>query len=69
MIQDHKLRGIALDNLGSRLMLGCANSNLEVTPREKSWLNPNAAGKGGVGKEPINTLGWLRHMGLHTRIR
>ena len=49
MIQEHKLRGRALENLGSRLMPGCASWILEAAPGEKSWLNPNAAGKGRVG--------------------
>lgn len=49
MIQEHKLRGRALDNLRTRLMPGCASWILEATPEERSWLNPNAAGKGGVG--------------------
>ena len=48
LIQEHKLRGSALNNLGFRLMPGCASWILEAVPGEKSWLNPNAAGKGGV---------------------
>lgn len=48
MLQEHKLRGRALENLGCRLMPGCANWILKATPGERSWLNPNAAGKGGV---------------------
>ena len=49
MIQEHKLRGKAMDELGSRLMPGYACWALEAAPGEKSWINPNAAGKGGVG--------------------
>ena len=49
MIQEHKLRGKALENLGTHLMPGYASWILEAAPGEKSWLNPNAAGKGGVG--------------------
>ena len=49
MIQEHKLRGRALENLGSRIMPGCASWILEAAPGERSWLNPDAAGKGGVG--------------------
>lgn len=49
MIQEHKLRGRALENLGSRLMPGYASWILEAAPGERSWLNPNAAEKGGVG--------------------
>ena len=30
-------------------MPGCASWILEAAPGERSWLNPNAAGKGGVG--------------------
>ena len=30
-------------------MLGCASWVLEATPGEKSWIDPNATGKGGVG--------------------
>ena len=48
MIQEHKLRGKALENLGTRFMPGYASWILEATPGEKSWLNPNAAGKGEV---------------------
>jgi hypothetical protein len=48
MLQEHKLRGKTLENLGSRLMPGCASWVLEAAPGERSWLNPNAAGKGGV---------------------
>ena len=49
MIQEHKLRGKALEDLGSRLMAGCANWILEASPNERKWINPNAASKGGVG--------------------
>lgn len=49
MIQEYKLHGRSLDNLGDELMLGCASSIFEVALIEKSWLNPNAAGKKGVG--------------------
>ena len=49
MIQEHKLRGKSLENLGNRLMPGCSSWILEAAPGERSWLNPNAAGKGGVG--------------------
>ena len=49
MIQEHKLRGRALENLGCRFMSGCMSWILEATPRERSWLNLDAAGKGGVG--------------------
>lgn len=38
-----------MENLGSRLMPGYASWILEAAPGERSWLNPNAAGKGGVG--------------------
>lgn len=48
MIQEHKLRERALDNLGTRLMPDCASWILEAVPGMRSWLNPNAAGKGGV---------------------
>ena len=48
MIEEHKLRGRALENLGHRLMLGYASWILESAPSERSWLNPNSAGKGGV---------------------
>ena len=47
MIQEHKLRGRALEHLGTRLMPGCASWILEAAPGERSWLNPNAEGKGG----------------------
>lgn len=49
MIQDHKLRGGKLEHLGSLLMPGYASWILEAAPGERSWLNPNATGKGGVG--------------------
>ena len=49
MIQEHKLRGRALENLGCRLMPRCASWILETAPGEKSWINPNAVGKGGIG--------------------
>lgn len=49
MIQEHKIRGKAMENLGNRLMPGCASWILEVAPRERSWINPNATSKGGVG--------------------
>ena len=49
MNQEHKLRGSVLEHLGTRLMLGCASWILEAAPGERSWLNPNAAGKWGVG--------------------
>ena len=47
MIQEHKLRGKSMENLGNKLMPGCASWVLEAAPGERSWLNPNAAGKGG----------------------
>ena len=47
MIQEHKLRG-SLEHLGARLMLGCASWILEAAPGERSWLHPDAAGKGGM---------------------
>lgn len=49
MIQEHKLKDMLLVNLGQRLMIGCASWILEATPRERSWLNPNASSKRGVG--------------------
>ena len=49
MIQEHNLRGRALKNLENRLMPGYTSWILEAAPRERSWLNPSAAGKGGVG--------------------
>ena len=36
MLQEHKLRGKALENLGSRLMPGCASWILEAAPGERS---------------------------------
>ena len=48
MIQEHKLRGRSMDNLGNRLMLGCASWILEAAPGEKNWINPNATGKRGL---------------------
>ena len=45
MLQEHKLMEKKLENLGSRLMPGCASCVLDAAPRERSWLNPNAAGK------------------------
>ena len=49
MIQEHKLRGRALENVGNRLIPGYTSWILEAAPGERSWLNPSAAGKGGVG--------------------
>lgn len=49
MIQEHKLRGKNMKNLGSRITPGCASWVLEAAPGEKSRINPNAAGRGGVG--------------------
>ena len=37
-----------MENLGTRLS-GCASQIIEAAPGERSWLNPNAAGNGGVG--------------------
>ena len=45
MIQEHKLRGKAIESLGSSLMHGYASWILEAAPGERSWINPNAAGK------------------------
>ena len=52
LIQEHKLHGSALDHLGTRFMPGYASWVLEAAPGERSWLNSNAAGKGGVGILP-----------------
>lgn len=49
MIQEHKLRGKAMENLGARLMPGCASWVLEDAQRERSWLNPDATDKRSVG--------------------
>ena len=59
MIQEHKLRGRALDNLGPRLMPGYTSWILEAAPGEQSWINPSAAGKGGVGILITNKLAKL----------
>ena len=45
MIQEHKVRGRALGNLGIRLISGYASWILEATLGERSWLNPNVAEK------------------------
>jgi hypothetical protein len=47
-LQEHKLKGRSLDNLGHKIMLGCASWVLEAAPGEKSWANPDAAGKRGA---------------------
>ena len=49
MIQEHKLRGKAIESLGNSLMHGYTSWISEAAPEEKSWINSNAAGKGGVG--------------------
>lgn len=38
-----------MENLGNKLMPSCASWVLEAAPGERSWINPNVAGKGGVG--------------------
>ena len=43
------IRDKAMENLGNRLMPGCASWILEAALGERSWINPNTAGKGGVG--------------------
>ena len=48
VIEEHKLRRKALDELGSRLIPRYACWVLEAASGEKIWINPNAAGKGGV---------------------
>ena len=48
LLQEHKLRGMAIDNLGARLMPSYNNWILEATQGERSWLNPNVAGKEGI---------------------
>lgn len=52
MIQEHKLRGTTLEYVSTRLMHVCTSWILEAAPGERSWLNPNGTGKGGV-KIPI----------------
>lgn len=47
MIQEQTLRGRLLKYLSHRLMLGGGSWILEVTPGERSCLNPKAACKGG----------------------
>ena len=49
MLQEHKLKGKALENLGSKLMLGCASWIYEATPGERNWLNLNITCKKKVG--------------------
>lgn len=38
-----------IENRGWKLMIGCTSWILEATPGERSWLNPNATSKRGVG--------------------
>ena len=38
-----------MENLGTRLIPGYVSWILEAAPGERSWLNPSAVGKGGVG--------------------
>jgi len=47
-LQEHKLRGRSLDNLGYRIMPGYASWVFEAAPGERNWANPDAAGKWGV---------------------
>lgn len=54
LIQEHKMRGRDLDGLGNRLMAGTTSWIPEAAPGERSWINPNAAGKGGVGIILVN---------------
>lgn len=49
LIQEHKLRGGKLSNLGQRLMPWRQGWLLDAEAGYKSWLNPNGVGKGGVG--------------------
>ena len=48
MLQEHKLRERTLEHLGTRLMPGYTSWILDAAPGARSWLNPNAADKGGV---------------------
>ena len=47
--QEHKLRGRALKILGTKLMHGDTSWIQEAVPGERSWINPDAVGKIGVG--------------------
>lgn len=49
LLQEHKLKGSRVEHLDKRLMPWSIGWILEVEPCYKSWLNPNGAGKGGVG--------------------
>ena len=44
-----KIKGQEAENLESRLRPGCVSWILEAAQGERSWLNPNVAGKIGVG--------------------
>ena len=46
MLQEHKLRGNALKNLGARLLPGCASWILEAAPGEKVGQILTPPGKG-----------------------
>lgn len=48
MLQEHKCKGHTLDNLRAGLMSRCTRWVLEADPGKKSWLKPNAPGKGGL---------------------
>lgn len=49
LFQEHKLRGTKLEHLEKRLMPWSTGWILEVEPGHKNWLNPDGAGKRGVG--------------------
>ena len=45
LIQEHKLQRKELEHLSNKLIYGYASWVLNAAPGERSWLNPNAAGK------------------------
>ena len=50
IIQEHKLREKAIEDIGRRLMHGYESWILEaVLGGKKNWINSTAKGKGGVG--------------------
>lgn len=48
MIQEYKLRGKAIEDIGRRLMQEYDSWILEAVPGEKNWINTNAADKNGL---------------------
>ena len=69
LIQEHKLRRRALENLGNKLMHGCTSWTLEAAREKRVGLIPTRPkNEEWISSFLANMLDWLKTMGHSTTI-